>query len=225
MKIVRMLAATCFGAAMLAAAGAASATNYFESISANPADFTCTVAGGLQTCGAYTVFENPQPVGGANQYNGGSGIFFANAGDTVTVRINYSSTLHVPTSSTVSLVYVDLYAYVPTDGTSYLPEKLSDVTSILTNYNGPADPYLFYQSTEYSASAGHHFDAGSIGAFSIDGITSGFDILQGNPDEIVLAAYGYQVGVPEPATWAMMLLGFGGVGGALRTRRGRHRVT
>lgn len=27
------------------------------------------------------------------------------------------------------------------------------------------------------------------------------------------------VGVPEPATWAMMLIGFGAVGGALRSRR------
>ena len=28
-------------------------------------------------------------------------------------------------------------------------------------------------------------------------------------------------GVPEPATWAMMLLGFGGLGSVLRSRRAR----
>jgi hypothetical protein len=206
---------------MLIAAGTASATNYIEQITANPADFTCSVAGGLQTCGAYTVFENPQTDGGVGHYNGGNGIFFANAGDVVTVNVGFSSTLHVPTSRTVSLVYVDLFAYVPADGSSYLPQKIADVFSTAINYNGPADPYFAFEDTDYSASVGHDFDAGNVGAFSIDGIDSTFFIQEGNPDEIVLAAYGFQIGVPEPATWAMMLFGFGGLGAALRsTRRG-----
>jgi len=33
------------------------------------------------------------------------------------------------------------------------------------------------------------------------------------------AASGFTGGVPEPATWAMMLVGFGGLGAALRSRR------
>jgi hypothetical protein len=39
--------------------------------------------------------------------------------------------------------------------------------------------------------------------------------------------YGFDVGVaavPEPATWAMMLVGFGGLGAAMRTRRRRASV-
>jgi hypothetical protein len=39
------------------------------------------------------------------------------------------------------------------------------------------------------------------------------DNLQGTAD---LAGVG---GVPEPATWAMMLIGFGGLGAVLRRRR------
>lgn len=220
MKIERLIASACAGAALMMAGGAASATNYLEQISANPADFTCTVAGGLQTCGAYTVFEDPQPAGGAGYYGGGNGFFFADAGDSVTVEITYyGSRLYVPTSPTVSLAYVDLYAYIPTDGASYLPQKPADVVSLLFDYSGAPNPYGAYQSSDYSASAGHYFAAGSVGAFSIDAIYSTFDFLQGNPDEIILAAYGYQVGVPEPGTWAIMLLGFGGLGAVLRGAR------
>ena len=32
-------------------------------------------------------------------------------------------------------------------------------------------------------------------------------------------AFGYGLGVPEPATWTMMILGFGGIGAVLRRRR------
>lgn len=35
-----------------------------------------------------------------------------------------------------------------------------------------------------------------------------------------LVFFGSQTAVPEPATWAMMLLGFGGIGIAMRRRRG-----
>jgi hypothetical protein len=31
--------------------------------------------------------------------------------------------------------------------------------------------------------------------------------------------YAFAVGVPEPATWALMLAGFGGLGAAMRARR------
>jgi hypothetical protein len=34
-----------------------------------------------------------------------------------------------------------------------------------------------------------------------------------------LVFFGTQTAVPEPATWAMMLLGFGGIGIAMRRRR------
>lgn len=51
----------------------------------------------------------------------------------------------------------------------------------------------------------------------------------GGPYEVNTASFSYQLrdigvgGVPEPATWAMMILGFGVVGGAMRGRRNRAR--
>ena len=41
------------------------------------------------------------------------------------------------------------------------------------------------------------------------------------PDNALLAASGLLPAVPEPATWAMMLLGFAGIGTAMRFRRDR----
>ncbi|MBS0504308.1 MAG: PEP-CTERM sorting domain-containing protein [Proteobacteria bacterium] len=38
-------------------------------------------------------------------------------------------------------------------------------------------------------------------------------------DLIAFDAIGYDVAVPEPATWAMMIAGFGFVGAAMRRRR------
>lgn len=43
---------------------------------------------------------------------------------------------------------------------------------------------------------------------------------QGNLlDDVVLATGGRAGGIPEPGAWALMILGFGGVGGMLRRRR------
>lgn len=46
-----------------------------------------------------------------------------------------------------------------------------------------------------------------------------FTLFYNASSNAVLFANGVPRGVPEPATWAMMLLGFGAVGGAMRRRR------
>ena len=46
----------------------------------------------------------------------------------------------------------------------------------------------------------------------------------GTPAIIASNAGGISAGVPEPATWGMLILGFGAIGGAARTRRARASV-
>ena len=64
----------------------------------------------------------------------------------------------------------------------------------------------------------------SIGPISVTGgggqyvDTTGGLLILGFPDP---GAFTAQLSVPEPATWAMMLLGFGGLGAVLRSRRRR----
>jgi hypothetical protein len=63
----------------------------------------------------------------------------------------------------------------------------------------------------------------NFGSTTPDQITlSNFlDRYQGipGPNGTTISAVGHPTGVPEPATWAMMLLGFGGIGMAMRRRR------
>jgi len=64
----------------------------------------------------------------------------------------------------------------------------------------------------YSGTAFYKFDAGTTGitsfTFSMPGLSNA-----------ALYMTGSAVPVPEPATWAMMIVGFGGVGAILRRRR------
>ena len=68
-------------------------------------------------------------------------------------------------------------------------------------------------NTMWSAySTSFHATAGSILTFAATGTN---DSLGGYVDNIKLSTGA----VPEPATWAMMIFGFGGVGAAIRRRR------
>ncbi len=75
-------------------------------------------------------------------------------------------------------------------------------------------------TTQYFALTGYNFkqsfslsgDIGLSGTFSPSAELNKVDILVGNNSRLVAA-------VPEPATWAMMILGFGTVGSLLRRRR------
>ncbi|MBV8684696.1 MAG: PEP-CTERM sorting domain-containing protein [Caulobacteraceae bacterium] len=51
-------------------------------------------------------------------------------------------------------------------------------------------------------------------------LPAGVNVITGTFDGVVGNGDGdFAIGVPEPATWALMLIGFGGLGMALRSRR------
>lgn len=64
-----------------------------------------------------------------------------------------------------------------------------------------------------------------ITTFGGGGLTSGNSItFRADTDNASVRGGGITASVPEPATWAMMLVGFGAIGGAMRKSRQRQRM-
>ena len=80
-------------------------------------------------------------------------------------------------------------------------------------------------SIEYPTSAGYSITAASsvVGSYLTGYVTQAASLTSARPIQAIYAdngaSQGFAVGVPEPATWAMMIAGFGMVGFAARRRK------
>jgi hypothetical protein len=159
--------------------------------------------GGSLNAGTFTVSlsTTTAPVDGLNTSN-----FAANIGADDTVV--FSGTLPTLTpGGSFTLPFDQQFAYDPLQGNLLINITSSDVNYsavFLNAYDGNADG-LFSRATNYGTGyAGY-------------GLETGFVIGDDPGPKIQLL--NILTGVPEPATWAMMLAGFGAVGGLLRARR------
>lgn len=102
----------------------------------------------------------------------------------------------------------------------------------LEKLDGPSNPVGFSRVLNGLTFIGIHFGAGNGPVDTPGGVTAfyrfdagvnaaNFKINHGSVSGVSLYSTGLPpvTPVPEPATWAMMILGFGLVGGALRSRR------
>jgi hypothetical protein len=87
---------------------------------------------------------------------------------------------------------------------------LGSATLAVPNYaNGGVGQPNQFLSLDFAQITSVQYYDGNFGSFTLDNLTIDGGAFTGVP------------GVPEPATWAMLLLGFGVMGGTLRARRQR----
>lgn len=105
--------------------------------------------------------------------------------------------------------------FIPGAGVTLLsktiPVPITDATSLRVQF-------------EAYAYAGDRFSGATLFADFSHTVHTYFDAVNGGPDVIGESGHDYATpsaagGVPEPAGWALMLVGFGGLGAALRRRR------
>jgi hypothetical protein len=194
------------GAALLVAAPVAAAV-YEADVTVAGSGLSCSKSGDIETCtGTFTPLAPVQ----------------LNAGDTYTLNLTFSGGLDVPGSRVEDVVFDGLVDCGAT--CRFAPPYSVNVSSTLPGYSGPLPlGYSAYTSGTYAASAGFGFGSGGLPntGFSTDGFDTVFSILQTDPNYIVGFVYGYQFEVPEPATWALMIVGLGVLGAGMRMSRRR----
>jgi hypothetical protein len=100
-----------------------------------------------------------------------------------------------------------------------------DSYNTLTINSTGADPIVIPGLSFPNAADGNQVDAGTNGLFRVAG-TEGerFTSVTFSSSQNSFEVDNLAVGVPEPASWALMILGFGGAGAALRGQRRRQAV-
>jgi PEP-CTERM motif len=83
--------------------------------------------------------------------------------------------------------------------------------------NSSNGDYNYYDLTEATFVLGSQFAGQTLTSTTI--VSSGYETLVLGETVASSDTVGTPGGVPEPASWAMMLVGFGGLGGVLRRRR------
>ncbi len=168
--------------------------------------------GVVQSADGWTTSQGP----GIELQNNVAGASFTGARDDVFVELDSHGARRGQNNATMSRTIAGAGRYQLEFLYSPRPGVAANSNGILVSLNGGALAPAFTQqggrNTIWSLKTIDFVapTANSVLSFSAVGVS---DTLGGYVDSIKLTA------VPEPATWAMMIMGFGGIGAVLRRRR------
>lgn len=134
-----------------------------------------------------------------------------------------------------------VFGFNTTDGGDFVLELYGEAPTF--TFANPISSFGFYLSGVQLDNLSISFNDGSSQSFAINNYGSGvqffgasnfanpissFSLLNTNDiigvDDLRFATAAVAPGVPEPSTWAMMLLGFGLVGGVMRSAKRRQKL-
>ena len=141
------------------------------------------------------------------------------------MTVTVDGTVVIPSSKTDNNIFV-LFAQSMDPGLGQSGPYDGSGTVDLTGYVGPPNPLSSTPipinfSDGYVTVGGFGFGYGEPNAgYSFTGIESSDTVTGVGPNPVAGVIVGYTVVLPEPATWAMMLLGVFGFGALLRRKQG-----
>jgi hypothetical protein len=231
MTSVRVLAATLAAMAALSAGAAQATTLVFDDFESYGATSHLNFTGftGLTVTGGTVDYVHEPEYGLSTPYGSGmvdldgstldggvlhSATFNAHAGDVITFEFDASGNQRNGATDDLQfgfngsgLLFTDISFQSPDHSNTF-----ADGTYFLASdfvFPGATTPWGHYTFS---------FTAGNAGQFSAFVGTTSADNIGPVIDNFSLTTTGGGA-APEPATWAMLIIGFGGVGSALRRRR------
>ncbi len=144
-------------------------------------------------------------------------------GDQIHATVNFNGEYTIP----VSQVRTDILHYL--FGSSF-PDENTGVNGTFNFYDGATlvNTFGYSSTTSGQMSSFAAVFPPSNGAFTFDSFTNNFTISSlGTPATLDASSFTYSLvsdastpaPIPEPAAWALMLAGFGGIGAVLRLAR------
>lgn len=146
------------------------------------------------------------------------------AGDTYNVNMTVANgeSTFVPGSQTQNWMFIIILdSSAPAIGLGTPTPEFSYAYVAPSGYNGPPNPYIYsfnWYDYGYSSIVGFCCGTPPNNGFSLTGANAAIHTYTYDPNPLVGILVGYDIIVPEPSVWALLLVGFGLIGASFRAR-------
>lgn len=206
MQLIKTVCATTMMVAASLSSQAFAATVYTDQ-----ASFSAAAAGTPLT----NVNFEQEDVAGSRRFSGvqvssnGPLYYDGYANTSLGVGTGTPSTLTLTFQTAINFFGITLLDFGTAGSQDVFATTSNGQTQLLNDYTGVSSNRVFRGI----------YDSAGFSSLTFNGFTAVND--QYNVDDLQFGTQAVNAAVPEPATWAMMLVGFGGIGFAMRRRKSK----